>query len=836
MNKKLLSVLALAMTMTAQAQVASDVFAPYKQTDMRMPSVPLVVNDPYFSIWSPYDHLNDGSTRHWTNDEMPIDGLLRVDGKTYCFMGTTDKVVLKPIAPMANKEAWEAKYTHRTPAAGWEKPGFDASAWRNGKAAWGSNDQQHVRSHWSDTGSDLYVRREVNLSSADAAADLYLIYSHDDVFELYINGTKVADTGETWVNNVKLHLDGKLKGLLHEGRNVIAAHCHNTTGGAYTDFGLFKNTAKPVGKVEMAKQLAVDVLATNTYYTLQCGPVALDLVFTAPMLIDDLDLLSTPVNYVSYQVRSLDKKEHNVQLLLNSSPRIASNTADQAMKSTTLNVGGTQYLKTGTVDQPILAKTGDGICIDWGYYYVPAINGEVSLQNENEQTLAFVSTGKLLPSEKEVVSRDETAHPTLSYLHDFGNVKLAASFALVGYDEVQDIEYMYKRYKGYWAHEGKVTIFDAFKKLQAGYAQIMDRCRALDKRIYDDAFASGGKKYAELLSGSYRHVIAAHKLFKDEDGKLLFFSKENNSNGCVNTVDLTYPESPLFLLYNPDLQKAQMTSIFDYSLSGRWTKPFAAHDLGTYPRANGQVYGGDMPLEESGNLLTLAATICKLEGKVDYVLPYWDILRTWTDYLVENGQDPSNQLCTDDFAGHWAHNCNLSLKAIMGVAAFAELAELKGDKADAEKYMSKAREMAQIWVKTADDGDHYRLAFDRPGTWSQKYNIVWDELWQTNLFPKSVVDKELKYYLTKQNRYGLPLDIRKDYTKSDWIMWTASMARDRKTFEKFLNPMWDYVNETPSRVPISDWYDTKTSKMIGFKARSVIGGHWMRVLMDKMRK
>ena len=279
-----------------------------------------------------------------------------------------------------------------------------------------------------------------------------------------------------------------------------------------------------------------------------------------------------------------------------------------------------------------------------------------------------------------------------------------------------------------------------------------------------------------------------------------------------------------------------MTSIFDYSLSGRWTKPFAAHDLGTYPRANGQVYGGDMPLEESGNLLTLAATICKLEGKVDYVLPYWDILRTWTDYLVENGQDPSNQLCTDDFAGHWAHNCNLSLKAIMGVAAFAELAELKGDKADAEKYMSKAREMAQIWVKTADDGDHYRLAFDRPGTWSQKYNIVWDELWQTNLFPKSVVDKELKYYLTKQNRYGLPLDIRKDYTKSDWIMWTASMARDRKTFEKFLNPMWDYVNETPSRVPISDWYDTKTSKMIGFKARSVIGGHWMRVLMDKMRK
>ena len=153
---------------------------------------------------------------------------------------------------------------------------------------------------------------------------------------------------------------------------------------------------------------------------------------------------------------------------------------------------------------------------------------------------------------------------------------------------------MYDRRMAYWKHDGKVDILQAFENLRDNYDTIMDQCRALDKRIYDDAFNAGGEKYAEICSGAYRQVISAHKLFTDNQGHLLFFSKENNSNGCVNTVDLTYPSAPLFLVYNPDLEKAMMTSIFEYSRSGRWTKPFAAHDLGTYPIANGQVYGGDM--------------------------------------------------------------------------------------------------------------------------------------------------------------------------------------------------------------------------------------------------
>jgi hypothetical protein len=411
---------------------------------------------------------------------------------------------------------------------------------------------------------------------------------------------------------------------------------------------------------------------------------------------------------------------------------------------------------------------------------------------------------------------------------------------VLAYDDEYSVEYLNRRLRPYWRRKGDGAA-ELLAWALADYEKLQERCARFDESLTADLTRAGGEEYARLGALAYRQAIAAHKLVADVDGTPLFFSKENFSNGSIDTVDVTYPSSPFFLLFNPTLLEAQLRPIFEYASLARWPFPFAPHDLGRYPLANGQQYGGgekteenQMPVEESGNMLLMVAALAEARGgDATFAGKYWGLLSKWAEYLNEKGLDPENQLCTDDFAGHLAHNSNLSIKAILALASFGKIAGLLGHQDLHDQYLDRARNYAARWAQLAEDQDHYRLAFDRPGTWSQKYNLVWDRLLDLHLFPPSIVDKELAFYQTHQNVYGLPLDNRADYTKIDWLAWTASLSSSSADFAKLFAPAYLFANESPSRVPLTDWYDTKTAEKAGFQARSVVGGIFIQMLNDK---
>jgi hypothetical protein len=589
------------------------------------------------------------------------------------------------------------------------------------------------------------------------------------------------------------------------------------------------------------EQTLVEVLPTRTVYEFSGAGVRLGLTFFTPALPDDLDVLSRSLSYIEWNVVSVDAGNHEVAIYFDAASDLAVNTADQAVVASRYQLDGQPLLRLGSREQPMLAKRGDDLRIDWGYLYLAADRPDgvsFAVGDRAQARTAFDNTGRMPDSDDLVEGR--RAGPVLAAAMVLGNVgaQPVSRYLMLAYDDLYSVEYFQRRERAWWRRNGAEAA-DLIRSARRDHDSLLDRSRRFDSELMADMRRVGGEKYARLAVLAYRQTLAAHKLVADADGTAMFFPKENFSNGCIATVDVIYPSAPFTLLFNPRLLKAQLQPVMDYARMDRWKWPFAPHDLGTYPQANGQVYGGgerteenQMPVEESGNMLLMLAALAHVEGNANFAARYWPQLTKWAEYLKEKGLDPENQLSTDDFAGHLAHNANLSIKAILALGAYGMLAEMTGHKPEAAQYRQTAQEFAKKWEGLAAEGDHYRLAFDKPGTWSQKYNLVWDKLLGLNLFAPEIARKEVAFYLKTQNQYGLPLDNRRDYTKLDWVLWTATLAEKPADFEALVAPAYQFANDSASRVPLTDWYDTKTAKQQGFQARSVVGGLFVKMLAD----
>ena len=572
------------------------------------------------------------------------------------------------------------------------------------------------------------------------------------------------------------------------------------------------------------KQTSYNADALSTTFTFSAAGVKLTAKFTSPLLMDDLDLMTRPVSYLHVTAKSTDGKSHAVKVKISVSEEICMNyRGAEGTTIETINSGDIKSIKIGGEKQRVLYRSDDDCRIEWGYFYLSTKGADASVSTM-EKTVPFM---KDMPHGESETMKFVTAENSVPCGCDCGTL---FTFA---YDDIKSMVYFGDILPSYWNKDGK-TIGEAISEAFADYCCVIEKCDAFADKLFCDATRAGGEKYAEMLELAYRQSIAAHKVAVTNDGEILFVSKECFSNGCAATVDVSYPSIPLYLLYNPELVCGMMRPIYKFTRSDKWIFDFAPHDVGQYPLLNGQVYNGtniegQMPVEECGNMLVMAANVCIASGSTKFAEENLDLLETWVKYLELHGDDPENQLCTDDFAGHLAHNCNLSLKAIMGIAGLGIIYDMMGK--DGGACFAKAKEMAKSWAVRAANGDgSYRLAFDREGTFSMKYNIIWDKLWGTKVMAPEVIQSEFSTYRRHVHKYGMPLDNRQPYTKSDWLVWTATLANEKEDFIDYITPLWDCYNSSQSRVPMTDWYFTVTSRQVGFQNRTVQGGLFIKLL------
>jgi len=682
----LCAVIASACVLGAAAQTE-----PKSNLNLRPPSTPLIVHDPYFSIWSNADRLTGGPTRHWTGTRQEVAGFVRVDGKSYRYLGDSEDEV---------------------PA-------------------------------------------------------------------------------------------------LEETQRTITP--------------------------------------TRTIVTLGNSQIELQICFFTPAFAEDMALMARPVTYLSWQIRSRDGAQHDVTLYLDVDGTVATNNSGEKVVWSRDRIDGLDLLRIGTQKQPMLEEYGDDLRINWGYFYLGVPDDQakaITTAGNWSDRRNFVETGKIpLQDDLEQPRMPKSQHPAspkLIVTMPLGKVGSApvSRHVLLSYNDIYSVEYMRQRLLPYWRKQ-----FSSFSEmLQAAehdYPTLTKRAEQFDTELEHDLVQEGGAEYASIAILAYRQAIGAHKLVEDDAGVPFFMPKENFSNGSISTVDVLYPSSPMFLLLNPKLVEAQLEPVMRYAETSHWKFPFAPHDLGVYPLANGQLYGGgetseedQMPVEESGNMILMLAALSHAEHDTAFAKRHWPLVTKWADFLLAKGFDPEKQLCTDDFAGHLAHNTNLSIKAIEALAAYAQLARKLGDETTANRFESSAKSMADKWGSMALDGDHYRLAFDKRGTWSQKYNLVWDNILGLHMFSPEIAQREIAFYKSHLNPYGLPLDNRATYTKLDWTIWSATLASNADDFKAIVSPVFRFLDKTSERIPMTDWYDTISAKHPGFQARSVVGGVYIKMLAD----
>ncbi len=565
----------------------------------------------------------------------------------------------------------------------------------------------------------------------------------------------------------------------------------------------------PDSPLPAMKQEAVRVYPTRTEIDFSRDGVRLKLEFISPMDPRDLRLLALPLIFIRAEVSAATPIDARLYLDI---------TGEWAVGASDRRISWDGRFRIFPTQPRLFRETHD--YPDWGEVHWVAMDAPTTAHSGNGANVRQAFADATLPEPD--VRRPRPASdewPVFAYMWDLGMLEQPVTRRVIlAHVRREAVNYFGTSCPAYWTryHDSAESMLQA---AAAAYPEILRRTRQIDEEVLARARHAGGEPLAALAALVFRQVFAANELALYKD-RPFYFCKEISSGGFIQTVDVMYSMAPALLAFNPALLRYQLEPVMEAVRRGWWQDSFAMHDLGSYPNATGQTYPSDMKVEESANLILLAASLAK------HFPEFWresqPQIRGWAKYLSNAGFSPEKQLSPDDPAGPQTGNANLAVKSLLALAALPEL------RAEGEARM-------QRWLAEADAGDHTVMILGDKASWSLKYNFFFDRLLKLDVVPEEVVLRELAWYRSKSGTYGTPLDGRKSQTKADGLLQVAAVAppADRQAI---LSALLRFYNETANRVPAADWYEADTGRRSGFQARPVMGAVFAPVLIAEQAR
>ncbi|KAJ7283979.1 DUF1793-domain-containing protein [Mycena rebaudengoi] len=598
----------------------------------------------------------------------------------------------------------------------------------------------------------------------------------------------------------------------------------------------------PGGTFTKATQRSSKFTSTQSIFVLSAGPVDITVTFLSPVEPNDLIKQSIPFSYLAVSAASTDGAAHTVQVYTDISAEWVSGDNGLTVNWNSTTSGSILTHQVQLTNPTQFGENADHIQYGSAFYSTPNTVGATFQTGSDVNVRAqFVNNGRLANTLDTGFRAINNNWPVFGLAHDLGSVTRASAPVVFSVGHIRDpaISYIVAgggfQSRSLYFFSQFPTSASVISSFLCDYSAALSRANTFDAKVQTDAGRISAN-YVGVVALSIRQAFAAMELTISKNGNtfntsdVILFMKEISSDGNMNTVDVIFPAWPIFLYTNPALGKFLLEGLFRYQASGQYPNKWSVHDLGSsYPRAVGHNDGNDeaMPVEESGNMVIMALSYALKTGDNSHLQQYRGLLDQWTQFLITDSLIPANQISTDDFAGPLANQTNLAIKGIVGIGAMSKIMGILGNTAQATNYSNIATSYVRQWqtLAASSTGAHLTLSYGQANSWGLSYNLYSDKLLKLNLFPQSVYDMQTAWYATHANAFGVPLDTRHTYTKTDWQIYTAGLVTSTAVRDTLINAVKGFASDGQSNAPFGDWYDTISGAPQGFRARPVVGGH-----------